>query len=87
MSATDKVILYPREDGGLAFVIPADCGLPVEEIARKDVPAGVPFLIVNQSDLPEDRTYRDAWVADFSQPDGTGVGAEAWLEEQANANR
>jgi hypothetical protein len=55
----------------------------VSEIARKDVPAGVPYLIVNASDLPEDRTYRDAWTADFSQPDGIGIGADAWFAERA----
>lgn len=30
-------------------------------IADKDVPAGKPFQIVDASDIPEDRTFRDAW--------------------------
>jgi hypothetical protein len=79
----NQIIVYPS-DGSLAVVYPCgDCGLPVSEIARKDVPAGVPYLIVNVSDLPEDRTYRDAWTADFSNPDGVGIGADAWFAEQS----
>lgn len=30
-------------------------------IAEKDVPAGKPFKIVDISDIPEDRTFRNAW--------------------------
>jgi hypothetical protein len=79
----NQTIVYPREDGGLVFVMPANCGLSVAEIARKDVPAGMPYLIVDNDDLPEDRTYIDAWTADFSEPDGYGIGPEAWFAERA----
>jgi hypothetical protein len=75
-------IVYPT-DGGVAVLVPCDCGLPVEQIARKDVPAGLPFLIVDAADIPADRSLRAAWRADFSQPDGTGIGPEAWAAEQA----
>lgn len=79
-----QMIIYPNDDGGLAMVLPAlNCGLTVEEIARKDVPAGKPFLIVDNDDLPEDRAYMDAWTADFTEPDGYGIGHEAWFAEQA----
>lgn len=78
----DKVIIHPREDGGLVFTYPCDCGIPVQEIARKDVPPGKPFIVLDASDLPEDRTYMDAWTADFSNPDGYGIGPEAWFAEQ-----
>ena len=30
-------------------------------IAAKDVPTGKPFKIVDSSDIPEDRTFRNAW--------------------------
>ena len=40
-------IIYPTPEGGVAIIIPApDCGLTAEQIAAKDVPAGVPFRIV-----------------------------------------
>jgi hypothetical protein len=55
-------IIYPTDDGGVAVIIPApECGLTIEEIAAKDVPAGKPFQIVDVSDIPSDRTFRNAW--------------------------
>ena len=54
-------IIYPTDDGGVAVIVPADCGLTVEEIAAKDVPAGKPYQIVDVSEIPSDRTFRNAW--------------------------
>jgi hypothetical protein len=57
-----KRIIYPTDEGGVAILIPApDCGMTIEEIAAKDVPAGKPYKIINTSDVPTDRTFRDAW--------------------------
>lgn len=75
-------IVYPIGDG-IAVITPLDCGLSVEQIAAKDVPAGVPYLIVDATDIPTDRTYRAAWTADFSTPDGHGLGPEAWAAANA----
>ena len=58
----DKRIVYTADDGTLAIIVPADCGLTVEEIAAKDVPAGKEYHIVNVSDIPSDRTFRNAWT-------------------------
>jgi hypothetical protein len=84
----DQRIIYPNDDGGIAVIIPAVCQLTVEQIAAKDVPAGKPYRIVSVDDIPADRTYRVAWTADFSNPDGYGIGHEAWFaeQEQNNAN-
>ena len=55
-------IIYPTDDGGVAVLIPAaECGLTIEQIAAKDVPAGKPFKIVDVADIPSDRTFRNAW--------------------------
>ncbi len=54
-------IIYPTDDGGVAIIIPADCGLTIEEIATKDVPKGKPYKIVDVADIPTDRTFRNAW--------------------------
>ena len=54
-------IIFPNDEGGVSVIIPADCDLTIEEIAAKDVPAGKPFEIVDAADIPEDRTFRNAW--------------------------
>ena len=55
-------IIYPTDDGGVAIIVPAaECGLTIEEIAAKDVPAGKSYQIVDVADIPSDRTFRNAW--------------------------
>lgn len=55
-------IIYATPDGGVAIIVPApECGLTIEEIARKDVPTGVDYRIVNVSEIPTDRLFRNAW--------------------------
>jgi hypothetical protein len=81
----NKVIIYPNDEGWLSVVSPApECGIPIEEIARKDVPAGKPYYIIDASLLPQDSIFFNAWEADFSNPDGQGIGHDAWFAEQAN---
>jgi len=77
-----KQIIYPNNNGSVTLIVPAE-GWNVEVVARKDVPAGVPYKIVDSEDLPQDHTFFNAWEADFSSPDGHGIGAEAWFAEQA----
>lgn len=76
-------IIYPTDDG-IAVIVPTGL-LPISELARKDVPVGVPYRIVDVSEIPTDRSQRDLWTADFSAPDGYGIGAEAWFAEQESA--
>ena len=73
-------IIYPTDDG-VAVLIPTG-ELELTEVARKDVPAGKPYKIVDVADIPSDRTFRGAWEADFTNPDGVGIGADAWFAEQ-----
>jgi len=56
-----KRIIYKTDEGGVAIIVPADCGLTIEQIAAKDVPDGKAYQIVDVSDVPSDRTFRDAW--------------------------
>lgn len=63
---TDKRIIYPTDDGGVAVLIPApewleQEGNTLEALAAKDVPAGKPWKIVDAADIPTDRTFRAAW--------------------------
>lgn len=59
-------ILTPAYECLLAFDIKA--------IARKDVPEGLPFWIVDESEIPTDRTFREAWEIpeEWGEPDGYG---------------
>ena len=55
-------IIYQTEDGGVAIIVPsAECGLTIEQIAQKDVPAGKAYKFVDVADIPTDRTFRNAW--------------------------
>ena len=59
----DKRIVYQNDEGGISIIVPADeCGLTIEEIAAKDVPQGKAYHIVDVSDIPTDRTFRNAWT-------------------------
>ena len=57
----NKRIIYPSDDGGVAVIVPANCGLTIEQIAAKDVPTGKEYHIVDVADIPTDRTFRNAW--------------------------
>lgn len=75
-----KRIIYPNDEGGLCVVIPSpNTKLTIEQLALKDVPAGKPYKIIEDSDVPTDRTFRNAWEADFSNPDGFGLGHDEWF--------
>lgn len=76
-------IIYPNSNGGICLVTPTG-ELPIEEVARKDVPVGVPYMIVGPSQIPSDHMFFNAWEADFSSPHGVGIGADAWFAEQAS---
>ena len=79
-----QVIIYPNDEGWLTVVSPAfECGLSIKEIARKDVPAGKPYHIINVDQLPQDNMFFNAWEADFTNAEGQGIGADAWFAEQA----
>ena len=58
---TNQRIIFQNESGGVSVIIPTG-ELPIEEVAKKDVPAGVAYEIVEDDAIPSDRTFRDAWV-------------------------
>lgn len=56
-------IIYKTPEGGVAVIVPApDTGLTIQQIAAKDVPHGTPYEIVSVEDIPQDRTFRNAWT-------------------------
>ena len=50
-------IIYKTPDGGVAVIIPAD----TIEACMKDIPEGAEYAIVDVTDIPSDRTFRNAW--------------------------
>ena len=74
-------IIFPNSDGGISVISPTG-KLPIADVAQKDVPAGTPYLVVEDDVVPSDRTFRNAWEADFSNPDGYGIGPDAWFAQQ-----
>ena len=57
-------IIYPTATGVAILTLTGE--LSIDEVAAKDVPAGVPYRIVNDEDVPSDRTFRNAWKHDLT---------------------
>jgi hypothetical protein len=73
-----QVIIYKQDNGVLAVIRPTVEALElygIEAIAAKDVPAGKPYKIVDASEIPTDRSQRNAWTVDDAELTD-GVGAE-----------
>ena len=67
-----KKIIYPNETG-IAVITPTG-ELSLAGTALKDVPSGVKYKIIDVSDLPPDRDFRNAWEYDFTDSfDGVGA--------------
>ena len=74
-------IVYKQDNGIVAIVIPAPNQInpatgevwTIDEIAAKDVPSGKKYKKIEDSDVPSDRSFRDAWTVDESDlTDGVG---------------
>ena len=67
-------IIYQEADGSVAVITPAaNCSLTDAETALKDVPTGLAYKIVDDSVVPSDRTFRNAWAVDAATlTDGVG---------------
>ena len=70
----NQLIIYQNDEGGVAVIIPCECGLTIEEIAAKDVPTGKAYKIVDVADIPTDRQWRNEWAVDEADlTDGVGA--------------
>ncbi len=74
-------IIYKQDDGTVAVIVPVlteinqTTGNPytIDEIAAKDVPTGYKYKKLEDSDVPTDRSFRNAWTVDESDlTDGVG---------------
>lgn len=71
-----KLAIFPNDEGTISVLVPApNCGLTLEQICAKDVPTGVKYKIIDSSELPADREFRNAWQYPQIETDFDGVGA------------
>lgn len=59
-----KVVIFPNDEtGGIRLFSPApECELSLSEMIEKVVPENTPHQILNQSDVPTDHTFFNAWT-------------------------
>jgi|TARA_Y100000052_G_C2924955_1_gene70702 hypothetical protein len=67
MADITKRIIYPNDEGGVSIVVPSpNTSLSLAEIEARVVPTGKSRQTVDVTDIPTDRTYRDAWTYEES---------------------
>lgn len=70
-------IIFKNQDNSIGIITPTDEALSfatVIQVAEKDVPHNLPYWVVEDSVIPENRTFRSAWEIDetMGEPDGFG---------------
>ena len=71
-----KRIIFKGLDNTVGVIIPSQEAMSkytLVQIANKDVPYGLQWKIVDTADVPNDRTFRNAWeLAEDTVFDGVG---------------
>ena len=67
-------ILFKNKKGGVSIITPSpEWKGTMDELAKKDVPTGKKYKIVDVSEIPSDRSFRNAWEVDEALlTDGVG---------------
>ena len=67
-------IIYKTLENRVSVIAPSPRWTgTIEELAKKDVPTGLKYKIVEDSEIPSDRSFRTAWEVDDSElTDGVG---------------
>jgi hypothetical protein len=69
-------VIYKNSNGTVSILVPTPEILKtktVDEVAKKDIPKGLKYKIVEDSEISSDRTFRNAWTIDESElTDGVG---------------
>jgi hypothetical protein len=78
-------IIYENQDKSIAVLTPTEEALAkytYKQIAEKDVPAGLEYVIVNTDVIPTDRTFRECWELEPNTIfDGIGSESNEFPEE------
>jgi hypothetical protein len=59
----NQLIIYTQDNGTVAIICPTEEYLQSHTIedCLKDVPEGKAYKIIDATDIPTDRTFRNAW--------------------------
>lgn len=73
-----QAVVFRNADSSIGIIYPTDEGLTalggIQALAERDVPTGLSFKIVTiATDVPTDRTFRDAWEWSGALDDGVGA--------------
>jgi hypothetical protein len=86
----NQKIVFNDKNGYLVILTPTpEClnAHTIEEIAEKDVPEGLPYKIINASEIPQDRTFRGAWeINEAELTDGVGSSVTSFDEVSNDQN-
>ena len=68
-------IIYKTAENTVSVIVPSPHWAgTMEELAQKDVPTGLKYKIVEDSVIPSDRSFRNAWEVDEAElTDGVGA--------------
>ena len=68
-------IIYKTSENTVSVILPSsEWGGTMEELAQRYVPTGLKYKIVEDSDIPNDRLFRNAWEVDEAElTDGVGA--------------
>ena len=68
-------IIYKTPENTVSVIVPSPNWTgTLEKLAQKDVPSGLKYKIVEDSDIPSDRSFRNAWEVDEVElTDGVGA--------------
>tara|TARA_R110002126_G_scaffold73906_8_gene184452 strand:+ start:422 stop:634 length:213 start_codon:yes stop_codon:yes gene_type:complete len=69
------LVIFKKNAEGISLSSPSsEYKGTIDEYAKKIVPTGLKYKIVEDSDIPSDRTFRNAWeIADSELTDGVGA--------------
>lgn len=73
-------IIFKNEDNSIGIITPTSEALSFAtmiQVAEKDVPYNLPYWIVEDSVIPENRTFRSAWEIDKTLGEPNGFGGES----------
>ena len=56
-----KRVIYDNGNGGVSILVPSTHCSSIDRLIQ-DVPAGRLYQVIDMSEVPTDRTFRDAWT-------------------------